>query len=128
MRPEYEHTYGLINNALQRKPVIEFERLNMRAWPGRFESRNVPNRWMDAQVQEHLVAGEEARAAIVELNFDHLGRDETSASYDQLGAARLVVAKMQFDLAVTGECLKRPGESDEIAVPPREPGCDEPYY
>src|SRR5258708_35163146 len=34
------------------------------------------------------------------MNFHHLGLDETSASHDQLGAARPVVSQMQFDLAV----------------------------
>ena len=34
------------------------------------------------------------------MDFEHLGRDETSAPHDQFGAARPVVLQMQFDLAV----------------------------
>ena len=55
---------------------------------------------MRAQVQENPFAGKEARAAIIEVNFDQPGPNEASTPHNQLGATRPVVLQIQFDFAV----------------------------
>ena len=53
-----------------RRQIIEFERLDMRQRPGRLEAGNVRNCRMRAQVEENPLAGEHARAAVVEVHFE----------------------------------------------------------
>ena len=83
-----------------RRQIVEFQRLDMGQRAGRFEARNIRNGGMRADIDDDLVAGEQAGAAIVQGDLDGLRADEAAAAHDEFGAAALVGAQVEFDLAI----------------------------
>src|SRR4029079_10468797 len=82
------------------RQVIELESLDMRERLGGCQPGNVRNCRVRADIDEHLVAGKKAGAAIIEGDFESLRRHETRSPHDQLGAALLVVTQMRGHLGL----------------------------
>ena len=61
---------------------------------------------MRADVDEHAVADQQPRAAVVQLDLERPRGHEPARAHDQLGAARLVVVQMRGDLAVDHVALQ----------------------
>jgi len=59
-----------------------------------------------ADVDEHAVADQQPRAAVVQLDLECPRGHEPARAHDQLGAARLVVVQMRGDLAVDHVALQ----------------------
>ena len=62
-----------------RRQIVELQRLDMRERPGGLEAGNVRNCRVRSDVEEHLVARQHARAAVVQAHLERFRRDETPA-------------------------------------------------
>ena len=55
---------------------------------------------MRSDIDEHAIAGQHARSAVIEMHLERFRCDKAAASHDQLGAGRLVIMQMRVDLAL----------------------------
>jgi hypothetical protein len=83
-----------------RRQVIEFQCFDVRECAGGFETRNIRDRSVRADIEDHLIAGEQARAAVVQGDLDGLWAGKATAAHDQFGAAALVGTEVECDLAI----------------------------
>ncbi len=88
-----------------RRQIVELERLDVRERTSGLEPRHARNGRVRADVDEHAVADQEPRAAVVQLDLERLRGHEPAGAHDQLGAARLVVVQMRGDLVVDHAAL-----------------------
>jgi hypothetical protein len=84
---------------------IELERLDIGERPCRHEARNIRDRRM--RPENHAVAGQHARTAVVQTYPDGLRRNEPSRTHDQVGTAGLVIFEVHGDQAVDHVALAR---------------------
>ena len=73
--------------------------------PGGLEAGNARNCRVRSEVEEDLVARQQARAAVIQADLERFRRHKTPAPHDQFGAARLVVLQMRRNLAVNHVAL-----------------------
>jgi hypothetical protein len=78
---------------------VELERADVCQRFCRLETRNIRDRRMRADVDEHLLAREHAFASVVERHLEGLRRNEAARPPDELGAARPVGLEMERRLA-----------------------------
>ena len=76
------------------RQMVELEGLDVGERPGRLEACNVRNGCMCANIDEHLLAGQHARTAIVEADLKGFRCGKAPRAHDQFGAAGLVVAQV----------------------------------
>ena len=83
-----------------RRHMVELQRLDMGERPGVGETGNFRHCRMRPDVEHDLIAGKKARTAIVQPDFDRLGRREIPAAHDQLGTALPVGVEMEGHLVI----------------------------
>src|SRR5690349_23411153 len=83
-----------------RRKIIELEGLDVRERTGGLQPGDTGNGRVRADVDEHAVAVQHPRAAVVQLDLERLRGHEPTRAHDQLGAARLVVLQVRSDLTV----------------------------
>src|SRR5262245_60938560 len=81
-----------------RRQIVELERLDVRERAGGLEAWHRRNRRVCADVDEHPIADQHARAAIVEAHLQRLRGHEPARTHDELHAALGVIPKMRGDL------------------------------
>src|SRR5207244_541053 len=78
--------------------VVELQRFDIGERARGLKAGNIGDRRMCADVEEDLVAGQHACAAIIEVHFERFRSHETPGPHDELGAAVLVVAQVRGNL------------------------------
>src|SRR5580692_3326016 len=68
--------------------------------PGCLEASNIRYGRVRPDIKKHLCPGEDAGAAVLEMNLDCLRRDEAPGAHDQLRARRAILLEMKLHLAV----------------------------
>ncbi len=86
---------------------IELERLDIGERLCRRKAGNLRDHGVRPEIENHPMAGQHARAAIVQAHLDGLRRDEPARTHDQLGAARLVLVEVHGDQPVDHVALAR---------------------
>src|SRR5262245_10892061 len=82
------------------RQIVEFQRFNICEGPGGLEARNGRNGRARSDVEEHLVAYEHARPAVIQVHLKSFRCHEAPSSHDQFGATRLVVLQVGGNLAL----------------------------
>ena len=83
-----------------RRKVVEFQGLDICERPGCCEAGNIGDCRVRSDIDEDLIAGKHARAAVIQVHLDGLRRREAPRAHDQFGAARLIVLHMDCDLGL----------------------------
>ena len=80
------------------RQTVKVQELNVRHGSRCCSSGHIRDNRARAQIEEYAVAGDHARASVVERNFYGSRSYETRRSHDQLCAARLVKIEMALNL------------------------------
>src|SRR5262245_66340000 len=83
-----------------RRQIVELQRLDVREGPGALEPGHTRNGRVRADVDEHAVACQYPRAAVVQLDLERLRGHESAGAHDQLCTTRLEVAQMRGNVLV----------------------------
>ena len=73
---QFEADIAAAEHDQMRRQVVELQRLDMRERPGRLEAGNVRDGRVRSDVEEDLLAGQHARAAVVQAHLERLRRHE----------------------------------------------------
>ena len=86
--------FGAANDDQVVGQPIELERLDIGERLCCGQTRNIRDRGMRPEIENHAIAAQHARASLVQAHLDGLRRGAPTRTHDQLGAARLVLVEV----------------------------------
>jgi hypothetical protein len=87
---------------------VEFEKLDIRQWPGIRQARNWWNRGVSPHVEKNAVACQHARTPVIHPDLERFRREETPRAHDQFSAAGFVLIQVHGDQALDHVALALP--------------------